>query len=190
MIGRENDRCAICHQMKPDVDHFNGKHFCFKCNSELNLSNSNVTMAVWKDYKNQQAKEKPTSKTKTTSSFERALRDCYYEEWKKQVREMFGDPQDTNNQDAKADDGKSTLSLVPTEIIFEIEKVRSYGNKKYHSPDNWKQVEVERYHQALLRHTLAMWDDMYARDKESGLLHLSHMATNIAFMLEMMKDKE
>lgn len=96
----------------------------------------------------------------------------------------------TKSQDAKADNGKPILSLVPTEIIFEIEKVRSYGNKKYHSPDNWKTVEIERYHQALLRHTLAMWNDIYARDKESGLLHLSHMATNIAFILEMMKEKE
>ena len=95
----------------------------------------------------------------------------------------------SSNQDAKADNGKPILSLVPTEIILEIEKVRSYGNKKYKSPDNWKQVEIERYHEALLRHTLAMWDDIYARDSESGLLHLSHMATNIAFMLELMKEK-
>jgi hypothetical protein len=96
----------------------------------------------------------------------------------------------TNNQEAKADAGKPILSLVPTEIIYEIEKVRSYGNKKYHSPDSWKDVEIERYHQALLRHTLAVWDDIQARDEESGLLHLSHIACNIAFLLEMMKDKE
>ena len=141
----KNDVCAICLAKHIDVDHSKGKHFCFKCNSKLNSSNSNITMAVWKNIK---------------------------------------------NQDAKADNGKPTLSLVPTEIIFEIEKVRSYGNRKYHSPDNWKQVEVERYHEALLRHTLAMWDDIYARDSESGLLHLSHMATNIAFILEMMKEEE
>ena len=97
--------------------------------------------------------------------------------------------EDIKNQQAKADNGKPILSLVPKEIIFEIEKVRSYGNRKYNSPDNWKQVEIERYHEALLRHTLAMWDDIYARDKESGLLHLSHMACNIAFILEMMKNK-
>lgn len=88
---------------------------------------------------------------------------------------------------AKADSGKPTLSLVPTQIIYEIEKVRSFGNKKYHDPDNWKQVEMERYHEALLRHTMAIWNDVTARDKESGLLHLSHMAVNIAFILEMLK---
>ena len=97
---------------------------------------------------------------------------------------------DIKNQQAKADAGKPILSLVPAEIIYEIEKVRSYGVKKYKNPDNWKNVELERYHEALLRHTLAVWDDIGARDEESGLLHLSHIATNIAFILEMLKEKE
>ncbi len=94
------------------------------------------------------------------------------------------------DQQAKADSGKPNLSLVPKEIIYEIEKVRSFGVKKYKDPDNWKKVEIERYHQALLRHTLAIWEDINARDKESGLLHLSHIATNIAFILELIKDEE
>ena len=94
------------------------------------------------------------------------------------------------NQQAKADSGKPILSYVPKEIIYEIEKVRSFGVRKYKEPDNWKKVELERYHEALLRHTLAIWDDVGAKDSESGLLHLSHMATNIAFILELMKDKE
>ena len=97
---------------------------------------------------------------------------------------------DIQNQSAKADSGKPNLSLVPKEIIYEIEKVRSFGSRKYHDKDNWKKVEIERYHQALLRHTLAIWDDVASKDKESGLLHLSHMATNIAFILELMKEKE
>ena len=97
---------------------------------------------------------------------------------------------DMKNQSAKADSGKPNLSLVPKEIIYEIEKVRNFGVKKYKEPDNWKKVEIERYHQALLRHTLAVWNDITARDKESGLLHLSHMATNIAFILELLKEKE
>ena len=91
------------------------------------------------------------------------------------------------NQEAKADSGKPILSLVPPEIIFEIEKVRRYGVDKYKDPENWRRVEVERYHQAILRHTMAIWEDVTARDEESGLLHLSHIATNIAFILELMK---
>ena len=95
-----------------------------------------------------------------------------------------------DSQGAKADSGKPTLSLVPKRIIYEIEKVRSFGVKKYKDPDNWKQVEIERYHEALLRHTLAVWEDINARDKESGLLHLSHIACNVAFLLEMMNEME
>lgn len=93
-------------------------------------------------------------------------------------------------QSIKADSGKPILSYVPKQIIYEIEKVRSFGIRKYKDPDNWKRVEIERYHQALLRHTLAVWEDINARDKESGLLHLSHIACNVAFLLEMMNEKE
>ena len=89
---------------------------------------------------------------------------------------------------AKADSGKPNLSLVPKQIIYEIEKVRAFGTKKYGDPQNWKNVELERYHQALLRHTLAIWNDVGAKDEESGLLHLSHIACNVAFILELMKD--
>ena len=98
--------------------------------------------------------------------------------------------EDMKNQSAKADSGKPNLSLVPKQIIYEIEKVRNFGVQKYKEPDNWKKVELERYHQALLRHTLAIWNDVQAKDKESGLLHLSHIACNIAFILELMNDKE
>ena len=90
--------------------------------------------------------------------------------------------------EAKADNGKPNLSLVPKQIIYEMEKVRAFGVNKYKDPENWRKVEIERYHQAMLRHTLAVWDDINARDEESGLLHLSHIATNIAFILELMND--
>lgn len=108
----------------------------------------------------------------------------------RQVCLACGIDREENNQSAKADSGKPILSLVPKEIIYEIEKVRSFGVKKYKDPDNWRNVEMERYHQALLRHTLAIWDDIQARDEESGMLHLSHIATNVAFLLEMLKVKE
>ena len=145
------DKCVVCGEIIPE-----GTQICKKCFDEVlseewikqfneAINQSNVTMAVWEDIK---------------------------------------------NQTAKADGGKPILSYVPKEIIYEIEKVRKFGVKKYKDPDNWKKVEIERYHQALLRHTLAVWNDIAARDKESGLLHLSHIATNVAFMLEMMKDKE
>ena len=94
------------------------------------------------------------------------------------------------NQQAKADQGKPHPSYVPVALIEGVMAVREYGNQKYHDPDNWKQVEPERYHQAMLRHILAAWNDPYKIDPESGLPHIAHVATNIAFLLEMKEEKK
>lgn len=94
-----------------------------------------------------------------------------------------------NNQAIKADKGKLKLSLVPTEIIRAIARVRMYGNNKYPKggPDNWRNVEVQRYRDALLRHTLLYIEDPYGLDEESGLPHLEHIACNVAFLCEQQK---
>lgn len=90
---------------------------------------------------------------------------------------------------AKADTGKPHPSYVPVEIIEAVMRVREYGNQKYHDPDNWQTVEPERYHEALLRHVLRAWVNPYAVDPESGLMHIEHVACNIAFLLAL-KNKE
>ena len=95
-----------------------------------------------------------------------------------------------NDQNAKADAGKLDLTLVPRQIIWDIAEVREYGNKKYGDPDNWKQVEPERYRAAAFRHFLAYLDDPAGRDQESGISHLAHLACNIAFLCEMEKQSE
>ena len=91
---------------------------------------------------------------------------------------------------AKADSGKPHPSYVPVEIIEAVMRVREYGNAKYHDPDNWRTVEPERYHEALLRHVLRAWTDPYAVDPESGLMHLEHIACNIAFLLALKGAKD
>ena len=100
----------------------------------------------------------------------------------------------TNDKDqlAKADNGKPKLSLVPRKIIFDIAKVREYGNKKYPDGgiDNWKQVSKERYRDASFRHFLAYLDDPTGVDEESGLPHLWHLACNIAFLCELEAEQE
>lgn len=95
---------------------------------------------------------------------------------------------DKPDQQAKADQGKPHPSYVPVALIEGVMAVREHGNQKYHDPDNWKQVEPGRYHQAMLRHTLAVWEDPFAVDPESGLLHLEHIATNVGFLLQMRKE--
>ena len=91
------------------------------------------------------------------------------------------------DQKAKADYGKEELTLVPRRIIHDICAIRMYGNRKYPEggPDNWKQVEIERYRNATFRHFLAYLDDPQGKDKESGFPHLWHLACNIAFLCEM-----
>ena len=94
-----------------------------------------------------------------------------------------------NDQTMKADAGKLRLTHVPTELIRAVARIRMYGNEKYPEggPDNWKQVEPERYRDALFRHLLAYLDDPKRVDPESGLPHLWHAACNIAFLIELEK---
>lgn len=96
-----------------------------------------------------------------------------------------------DDQTIKQDAGKPKLSLCPLGIIEEISRVREFGNKKY-PQESWKEVDPGRYLDAALRHLYACADqhDLTSRAEDSGLLHLSHAACNIAFMIEMVKDYE
>lgn len=91
------------------------------------------------------------------------------------------------DQQIKSDAGKLELDLVPMQIVRDICEVRMYGTKKYGDPENWKRVELRRYVNALLRHTLAFVEDIYSADEESGIPHYKHMECNLAFISELMK---
>ena len=93
-------------------------------------------------------------------------------------------------QRAKADAGKIRPSLVLVQIIRDIAEVREYGNRKYGSPDSWREISIQRYIDALYRHWLLYVDDPNGVDDESGIKHYKHVACNMAFICEMMKDGE
>ena len=66
------------------------------------------------------------------------------------------------NDKNKADFGKAPISLVPTRIIWEIAKVRDYGvNVKYPETgrDGWRDIDIERIRDAMLRHCLRYIED-------------------------------
>lgn len=168
------DRCVVCGEIIPE-----GRQICNNC--EVKVTHNYVCACCLK------VKSKEVNHLDGRHVCQSCITPYYFTKKEDTTKATVIKVQ---NQQAKADSGKPILSLVPKEIIYEIEKVRSFGVKKYKDPDNWKNVEIERYHQALLRHTMAIWNDIYARDKESGLLHLSHIACNVAFLLEMMKDEE
>ena len=189
MSMEEHKVCAQCGREinNPNPWHDNGEFHCDMCAFE-NIARY-YAKAVGEELKKpnplyekvkKNLEKKALSKTDLV---DRHMTEYEFNKLQKAIQEI-----NENNQSAKADSGKPNLSLVPTQIIYEIEKVRAFGSKKYKDPDNWKSVELERYHQALLRHTLAIWDDVGAKDKESGLMHLSHIATNIAFILELMNE--
>lgn len=92
------------------------------------------------------------------------------------------------NYEAKHDEGKLRPTLVSPYMIESIAIIREYGTKKYKDPDNWKQVEEQRYLDALCRHLLAILKDgIESVDKESGLPHLWHLNCNANFLTDMHK---
>ena len=93
-----------------------------------------------------------------------------------------------DDQQSKADAGKPHPSWVPVALIEGVMAVREHGTAKYGDPENWRKVSPDRYHEAILRHTLEIWEDPYARDPDSGFYHLQHIATNIAFLLQIRKE--
>lgn len=91
---------------------------------------------------------------------------------------------DAFSQAIKADAGKYRPTLVPPSLVQAVAIVREYGTAKYGDPENWRQVDPQRYRDALYRHLLAYLQDEKF-DLESGLPHLWHMACNLAFLIDL-----
>lgn len=53
-----------------------------------------------------------------------------------------------------------------------------------YSETGWKDVPLDKYKQALLRHQSEWMKDPSSLDSESGKLHLAHMATNALILLQ------
>ena len=90
----------------------------------------------------------------------------------------------------KYDSGKLLISLVQPEFIKGVAEVLTFGANKY-APNSWQSVPdaKRRYEDALYRH----WLDYLSgeiRDKESGLEHLKHLATNAMFLLYLTNKKD
>lgn len=84
----------------------------------------------------------------------------------------------------KFDSNKPRMALVPASLGIEVGKVVTYGAKKY-KVNNWRKVKSqEPYINALERH-LAAYKNGETHDPESGLSHMSHIACNAAFLLEL-----
>lgn len=88
----------------------------------------------------------------------------------------------------KADAGKARLTLVPRRILWDIAACRQYGVEiKYPETgvSGWKEIGIDRIRDAMFRHMLRYLEDPAGVDDESGLPHLWHLATNVAFLCEL-----
>jgi len=87
---------------------------------------------------------------------------------------------------SKFDDGKNRLDLIPPDATEGLGLVLTFGAKKY-APYNWLEgIKYSKIIAAIKRHLLAVErnEDI---DSESGLLHVDHIACNIAFLQTYMR---
>lgn len=83
----------------------------------------------------------------------------------------------------KFDSAKLRYELIPHSALEGLAKVLTYGARKY-KPENWRKGEINRYVGAAYRHFEA-WRAGEKNDPESGLSHLEHLLTNVAFLIEL-----
>ena len=85
----------------------------------------------------------------------------------------------------KHDLGKPDFNLIPPRAELAMASVLTFGAAKY-APDNWKFVDnaEHRYLAAAMRHINAhRAGEIY--DRESGLQHLAHAMSCLAFLIEL-----
>lgn len=90
----------------------------------------------------------------------------------------------------KDDQGKLMMGLIPHEAMVGLAQVLTFGASKY-SPNGWQTVPnaKSRYEDAALRHFYAYKAGELV-DPESGLSHLKHALTNLAFLVYFEENKE
>lgn len=86
----------------------------------------------------------------------------------------------------KFDTDKPRYDLLPPKALGLLVDCLTYGAKKYEDY-NWRKdggIDPNRLFAATQRHLWA-WKDGETNDKESGLPHLAHAATNLLMMLDL-----
>ncbi len=82
-----------------------------------------------------------------------------------------------NNTAMRYDEGKAPMHLLPWDALLELAHIYGRGALKY-APRNWeKGMNWSRVFDSLIRHASA-WNMGEDRDKESGQLHMLHVAWN------------
>lgn len=87
--------------------------------------------------------------------------------------------------------GKPRLGFIYRSFLDEISKVREFGAHKYKNHNTWRNVNIDDYYHAVMRHVTAMCDARFnpesretLDDAESGLRHAAHAACNLMYIVE------
>jgi hypothetical protein len=95
-------------------------------------------------------------------------------------------PPNIKNEGTKFDDGKTEYCYMSPIFIEELNKVLTFGAKKYEA-HNWRKgFKWSRVISALFRHIYA-WVSGVDKDPETGISHLAHAACCIMFLVEFEK---
>ena len=88
----------------------------------------------------------------------------------------------SNAEGKKFDEGKVRVDLLPSESLFAVAEVLTFGASKY-GEHNWRKgMAWSRLYAAAQRHMLK-WNAGETHDKESGKNHLAHACVNLLMLL-------
>lgn len=84
----------------------------------------------------------------------------------------------------KFDQGKERIELMPSEFIFAVSDVLTFGADKYEDRNWEKGMHWSRVFGACMRHMWAWWNPLVSdKDEETGKSHLWHAACCLAFLI-------
>lgn len=88
----------------------------------------------------------------------------------------------SNAEGKKFDEGKVRVDLIPTESLFAVAEVLTFGASKY-GEHNWRKgMAWSRLYAAAQRHMMK-WNAGETHDEESGKNHLAHACVNLLMLL-------
>ena len=94
-------------------------------------------------------------------------------------------PQQANDSQCagkKFDGGKVRVDLLPSESLFAVAEVLTFGASKY-GEHNWRKgIAWSRLYAAAQRHMMK-WNAGETHDDESGMNHLAHACVNLLMLL-------
>lgn len=89
---------------------------------------------------------------------------------------------DSQCEGKKFDGGKVRMDLLPSESLFAVAEVLTFGADKY-GEHNWRKgMAWSRLYAAAQRH-MVKWNAGETHDDESGMNHLAHACVNLLMLL-------